>query len=39
MAYVRPESSAAGTEVLVDVRGRREPARIVPLPFYQRTTH
>jgi len=39
MAYVSPESSAAGTEVLVDVRGRREPARIVPLPFYQRTTH
>jgi aminomethyltransferase len=37
MAYVRPESSAPGTELLVDVRGRREPARIVPLPFYQRS--
>jgi glycine cleavage system H protein len=32
MAYV-PESSAPGTELLVDIRGRREPARVVPLPF------
>jgi aminomethyltransferase len=39
MAYVHPESSAPGTELLVDIRGHREPARVVPLPFYQRSTH
>ncbi|QGQ18002.1 glycine cleavage system aminomethyltransferase GcvT [Cellulomonas sp. JZ18] len=36
MAYVTPEVSAEGTELAVDVRGRREPVRVVPLPFYRR---
>jgi aminomethyltransferase len=42
MAYVRPEvaaQAAAGSEsagLAVDVRGRPEPATLVPLPFYKR---
>lgn len=36
MAYVNREASEPGTEVRVEIRGRREPARVVPLPFYQR---
>ncbi|WP_448630705.1 glycine cleavage system aminomethyltransferase GcvT [Cellulomonas soli] len=36
MAYVTPELSAEGTELAVDVRGRREPVRVVALPFYRR---
>lgn len=36
MAYVAPENSAPGTELAVDVRGRLEPVRVVPLPFYRR---
>ncbi|MCL2466659.1 MAG: glycine cleavage system aminomethyltransferase GcvT [Micrococcales bacterium] len=36
MAYVTPERSAEGTDLFVDVRGRPEPFRIVPLPFYRR---
>jgi len=36
MAYVTPEVSAEGRELAVDVRGRREPVRVVPLPFYRR---
>lgn len=36
MAYVTPEVSAVGTELAVDVRGRAEPVRVVPLPFYRR---
>ncbi len=36
MAYVTPEVSADGTELAVDVRGRHEPVRVVPLPFYRR---
>lgn len=38
MGYVRPAFAEPGTEVLIDVRGRLEPARVVPLPFYRRTT-
>jgi aminomethyltransferase len=37
MAYVTPEVAAVGTRLFVDVRGRRELARVVPLPFYRRT--
>lgn len=37
MAYVTPEVSAVGTELAVDVRGRREPVRVVELPFYRRS--
>lgn len=36
MAYVTSELSAEGTELAVDVRGRREPVRVVALPFYRR---
>jgi aminomethyltransferase len=36
MAYVTPEVSAVGTALAVDVRGRREPVRVVALPFYTR---
>ncbi|WP_250446044.1 glycine cleavage system aminomethyltransferase GcvT [Actinotalea sp. C106] len=36
MAYVTPEVSGEGTELAVEVRGRPEPARVVPLPFYRR---
>jgi aminomethyltransferase len=36
MGYVRPEFAAAGTELEIDIRGRRAPAAVVPLPFYQR---
>lgn len=37
MAYVTPEVSAPGSELAVDVRGRREPVRVVELPFYRRS--
>jgi aminomethyltransferase len=36
MAYVDPGYTKAGTECAVDVRGKAEPARVVPLPFYRR---
>ncbi len=39
MAYIEPSVAIAASEATqleIDVRGRREPARIVPLPFYQR---
>lgn len=37
MAYVSPEVSAPDTELAVDIRGRREPVRVVALPFYRRS--
>jgi aminomethyltransferase len=37
MAYVPVERSAQGSEIEIDVRGRRARARVVPLPFYKRT--
>ncbi len=36
MGYVPPEFAEPGTELLIDIRGRHEPARVVPLPFYSR---
>ncbi|HLS92077.1 MAG TPA: glycine cleavage T C-terminal barrel domain-containing protein, partial [Microbacterium sp.] len=36
MAYVDAEAAAA-SELAIDVRGTRIPARIVPLPFYSRS--
>lgn len=36
MAYVDPAHMKAGTEVEVDIRGKAEAARVVPLPFYKR---
>ncbi len=36
MAYVPTEYAAPGTEVDVDIRGRRSRARVVAMPFYKR---
>jgi aminomethyltransferase len=36
MGYVRPEFAQPGTESQIDIRGRSEPAHVVPLPFYCR---
>ena len=38
MAYVEPALTAAGTSCEVDIRGQEVPARVVPLPFYRRTS-
>jgi aminomethyltransferase len=37
MALVDPSNTAIGTELAIDVRGHRERARVVKLPFYKRT--
>ena len=37
MAYVDPAHTALGTPCTVDVRGKSEAARVVPLPFYRRS--
>lgn len=37
MGYVHADFAAEGTELQIDIRGRREPARVVKLPFYTRT--
>ena len=37
MGYVRPDSADVGSELIVDIRGRHEPAQVVELPFYQRS--
>jgi aminomethyltransferase len=36
MAYLDPQHGDPGTACNVDIRGKAEPARIVPLPFYRR---
>ncbi len=36
MGYILPEFGAVGTELLIDIRGRKETARVVQLPFYSR---
>lgn len=36
LAHVSPEHAAEGTEVEIDVRGKRLPFRITPRPFYKR---
>jgi aminomethyltransferase len=36
LAYVPVTATAPGTELTIDIRGRRARARIVPLPFYRR---
>ena len=36
MAYLSPADAAEGTQVEVDVRGRRVACKVVPLPFYKR---
>jgi aminomethyltransferase len=37
MAYLPAEHTTVGTEVDVDIRGRRTRASVVPMPFYKRT--
>jgi aminomethyltransferase len=36
MAYLPARHAAVGTELEVDIRGRRVCARVVPMPFYKR---
>ena len=36
MAYVDPALTTPGTQLAVDVRGKKEPATVVKLPFYKR---
>jgi aminomethyltransferase len=36
MGYVSPDVTIPATEVEIDIRGTREPARVTPLPFYSR---
>lgn len=36
MGYVSPRFAEPGTELMVDIRGHREPIRVVALPFYNR---
>ena len=36
MGFLEPEFVAAGTEVLIDIRGAEELATVVELPFYRR---
>jgi len=36
MGYVRPDLAEAGTELLIDIRGKSVAAKVVPLPFYKR---
>jgi aminomethyltransferase len=36
MAYVPPEHADVGTALAVDIRGQRETASVVKLPFYKR---
>jgi aminomethyltransferase len=37
MGYVESASAEPGANVEIDIRGRREPATVVKLPFYKRT--
>ncbi|MQA28969.1 MAG: glycine cleavage system aminomethyltransferase GcvT [Luteitalea sp.] len=37
MAYLPVAQATAGSEVEVDIRGRRARATVVPMPFYKRT--
>jgi aminomethyltransferase len=36
MAYVRAAAARPGQPLIIDIRGRRAQARVVPLPFYRR---
>lgn len=37
MGYVDPDVASIGTALEIDIRGKREPATIVKLPFYRRS--
>lgn len=36
MAYIDASHRAVGSECIIDIRGKEEPARVVALPFYKR---
>jgi aminomethyltransferase len=36
MGYVRADSAAPGTELVIDVRGKSRRARVVKRPIYKR---
>jgi aminomethyltransferase len=38
MGYVPPEYAKVGTELMIDLRGAKEPAKVVKLPFYKRNS-
>jgi aminomethyltransferase len=38
MAYVDARGASPGTELQVDLRGTTQPAKIVPLPFFKRSS-
>ena len=37
MGYIQTAYATPGTEVFIDVRGRKIAAEIVPLPFYKKS--
>lgn len=37
MALIDNEHATVGTQLEIDIRGKREPARVVSLPFYRRS--
>jgi aminomethyltransferase len=37
MAYIDKRSAETGQAIEVDIRGKREPATVVNLPFYHRS--
>ncbi|HEY6869262.1 MAG TPA: glycine cleavage system aminomethyltransferase GcvT [Novosphingobium sp.] len=39
MAYVAADQAGEGTELAIDLRGKRLPARVVPLPFVPHRYH
>jgi aminomethyltransferase len=39
MAYVRTAHAADGTALTIEVRGKRLPARVVPMPFVPHRYH
>jgi aminomethyltransferase len=39
MGYVATAHSAPGTELTIDVRGKRLSARVVPMPFVPHRYH
>jgi aminomethyltransferase len=36
MGYVQPDCTLPGTTFEIDIRGTRQEARVVPMPFYSR---
>ena len=37
MGFIKPEHTEVGTEVEIDIRGKRLPAKVCQLPFYSRS--